>query len=196
MISIVIIAAGASSRMGEPKQLLQWGNTTLLGHALEQANASRADSVYVVLGANFEKIASTISSTRAQVLKYDDWQKGMGNTIAYSIDHLTTSKLKRDAILIMLADQPQVSTLFLNQMIDAYHNQQQGIVATHYADSGAGVPAIFDKQYFDQLMLLSGDKGAKSLLNKNKGDVLALSPQTQFIDIDTRDTYLSFKNRP
>lgn len=211
MISIVIIAAGASSRMGEPKQLLPWGNTTVLGHALNQAVGSKADSVYVALGANFEKIASTLTPTRARILNNVDWQKGMGNTIAYSIKALsdsidnttsanTSTFIKplpaasaNNAAIIMLADQPQVTTAFLNQLIDTYHGQKKRIVATNYVDAGVGVPAIFDQFYFAELMSLSGDTGAKRLIAQNHSDVVAVSPPSQLIDIDTRETYLSMR---
>jgi molybdenum cofactor cytidylyltransferase len=88
----------------------------------------------------------------------------------------------------MLADQPEVDTTFLNSMIKKFTAKTEQIIATTY-NSHAGVPAIFDQIYFDQLSVLVGDKGAKKLIGENLANVTTLSPKTSFIDIDTKEAY-------
>ncbi len=203
MISILIVAAGASRRMGRQKQLLKWKNTTLIGHSIEQAIASSAENVHVVLGSNYATIENAIKSYPINILRFNEWEKGMGNTIAYSIKTLVSGTIfdaaagsakdcgLKKGILIMLADQPQVSTEYLNKLIKAFYSQPKGIVATHYNDQGDGVPAIFAQRYFNHLISLKRDKGAKQIIRNSRHDVFSMTPKKAFIDIDTYATYLS-----
>lgn len=185
-IALLILAAGASSRMGSPKQLLKWGDSTLLNHSINQAINSKAMGVFVVLGANHEIISKSIENTSVSLLENDDWKQGMGNTIAYGITHI--QGLDYDGVLLMLADQPQVDTSFLNQLIDTFQSNSKNIIATAYSN-GNGVPALFDKLYFKELCAFEGNKGAKSLIQDSLNKVLSISPKAPFLDIDTKEEY-------
>jgi molybdenum cofactor cytidylyltransferase len=190
-IAIIILAAGASKRMGSPKQLLKWGDTTLLGHCVYQAIKSDADEVFVVLGANYEKIKNSITQPSVTILKNNDWEKGIGNSISHGILHIQDQGF--GGVLIMLVDQPQINTNFLNTLITQYHRSQKPIIATDYKKN-VGVPAIFDSSYFDKLGKLSGDRGAKQLIEKHIKDTLILSSPNSLADIDTMEDYSKTSN--
>ena len=177
--------------MGSPKQLLKWGNSTLLNHSIDQAVASKADEVYLVLGANYEKIISSITEPSVVVFAHTDWRKGMGNTLAFVVNQLKDFEF--DGILVMLADQPQVDTSFLNVLISEVELGDKPIVATSYKMEG-GVPAIFDKSYFNELTSLLGDIGARLVINKNLVHTTLMTPSTPIIDIDTKKMYEETKS--
>ncbi len=183
---MLILAAGASKRMGKPKQLLSWGGSTLLGNAIDQATKSKATKVFVILGAQFEKIKKSITQSWVTILKNNDWEMGMGNSIACGVRQIQTQGF--DAVLIMLIDQPQVDTAFLNKLMTVFAKGQHRIVATSY-HKGAGVPAIFDKSYFNQLTSLKGEKGGKQLIQEHLTEVISITPKTPFKDIDTLEAY-------
>ncbi|MCF6352636.1 MAG: nucleotidyltransferase family protein [Cyclobacteriaceae bacterium] len=185
-IAIIILAAGASTRMGEPKQLLTWGNTTLLNHTIEQAVNSKSDAVYIVLGANYTAIKKSIIRKQATILYFKNWQEGMGSSIAYGVQNLPPSKF--DGILIMLADQPQIDSLFFNKLINEFKKGSKPIIATKYEEK-VGVPAIFNASFFNQLTQLEGEKGGKLLLEKNLKNLSLLLPNSTYEDIDTQEDY-------
>lgn len=188
-IALVILAAGSSSRMGQPKQLLPWDNTTLLGYSIQQALACNAEQVYVVLGAYAAQIYPEINQFNAiQVIENKNWIEGMGSSIALAVHHIQKQK-KYDAVLIMLADQPKLDFLYLNRLIEKYKTDSQLIIATSY-DRKDGVPALFDAHYFDELAQLSGDKGAKKVIVSYPKKVVSIQVSRDcLIDVDTQDVY-------
>jgi len=185
-IAILILAAGASSRMGSPKQLLKWGNSTLLNHSIKQAVNSKANHVFVVLGAHYNAINKTIHNQNITLLPYNDWKLGMGNSIAFGIKNIIS--LNFDSVLIMLVDQPLVNTEYVNKLIKASISTNKPITATSYP-TGVGVPAIFNKQYFNKLADITGEKGAKNLIEQELEKVNLITPKTPLEDIDTPEAY-------
>lgn len=186
-IAVLILAAGSSSRMGFPKQLLKWGKTTLLNHSIEQALGSKANSVFVVLGANYEAIMPIIQNKSAVVIKNEGWKSGLGNTISYGVGQILNQDF--DGILLMLVDQPQVDTSLLNKLISAFEKSQKRIISTAYKKGTGGVPALFDKSYFKRLLLLSGERGGKQFIENNVSSVLLIEPKNPIKDIDTVEAY-------
>lgn len=186
-IAIAILAAGASTRMGRPKQLLPWGDTTILGHALHQAFGSKAQEVYVILGANNELIQTQVNFGSANIQINDRWQEGLGTSIATAAKAAANQNI--DGLLIMLADQPQVDSEFLNKLIADFQPNQERIVATGY-DGEAGVPVLFDVVYFERLGGLEGDRGAKVVLKECKEQTIIVEPKVQLRDVDTEEGYL------
>lgn len=186
-ISILILAAGASSRMkGKAKQLLPWKDTTLLGHAMEQAREV-SDSVTVVLGARAERIQNTIPST-VESIHNPDWESGMGSSISKGVQHILKENPSADGILIMLVDQPLLDAPYLNQLKSEFEKDLSKIKATAYGEK-IGVPAIFPKHLFLELTQLNGDIGARQLIKTHKTKTAVLQPEGQEIDIDTIETY-------
>lgn len=185
---MVILAAGESKRMGSPKQLLEWGNTTLLGHTIETALNLKAKKVIVVLGANFQAIKKEIEHYPITILNNKNWKKGLGKSLAFGIEFITSLEHNIDAVLVTLADQPLIDETYLNKLIELFN---MNIVATSYSNKKVGVPAIFDKKYFKDLLDLKDDYGAKNILNKYKFSVKVLKPEIDNLDLDSKSDYSS-----
>jgi molybdenum cofactor cytidylyltransferase len=185
-IAIVILAAGKSSRMGRAKQLLPWGKSTVLGHAIQQALAAETQDVFVVLGANHKRIEDTLAPTSAYFLINENWQNGLGTSIALAATHLLKSTCA--GMLIVLADQPQVDTAFLNKLTQQFRPTENQIVATKYATK-TGVPALFSRSYFEELSNLQGDRGASKIIKNSAAFVTTIAPDSELIDIDTPEAY-------
>lgn len=184
-IAALILAAGMSSRMGTAKQLLPYKQTTLLGWAIENAIKSEVHTVYCVLGANAEEIAPTISKHHIEIIHNQDYQKGLSSSITSGIDHIKA--LDYDAVFIMLCDQPNVNDTYINTLLSKFQLNPNHIVASCYKNI-KGVPAVFPKKQFSNLLSLKGDKGAKLLLNTDSS-VKSIETSIDLFDIDTPEDY-------
>ncbi len=187
-VAIVILAAGASSRMGRTKQLLPWKDTTLLGNAICKAKASDANSVVVVLGANATQIQIGITENDLEIVENKRWASGLGSSIACGTDFLIKKKNRPNGILIMLADQPLIDTAYLNAMMATFNPEQEVIIATAY-ENRAGVPALFSQNYYKKLTKLDDDSGAKKIIDRHIENVSILNLGQKTVDIDTKSDY-------
>ena len=188
-IAVVILAAGTSSRMGSPKQLLKWKNTTLLGHAIATAKGLNQRQVIVVLGANFEQIRSTINNDHIEILKNNNWETGLGKSIAIGVSNILKSDTNFDGVLVMLADQPLIDQSYFKKMLTKYRLGASQIITTAYKNGKQGVPVLFDRVYFEELSQLNDDKGAKGILRTYADKVTVIDAQHDVSDIDTQDDY-------
>lgn len=191
LISIVILAAGSSSRMGQPKQLMRIGGEAMLRHAIKKAHASKAHNCVVVLGSNEDAHLDAIIDLNALVVVNPHWERGMGSSLKSGLKFLISHD-KPDAILVMLSDQPAITTAHLNSIIDTYHSARALIVAAEYGDS-AGVPALIDGSLFKDLMQLEDNSGAKPLLVKHKNNMHLIAMPEAAVDIDTPDDYQRYR---
>jgi molybdenum cofactor cytidylyltransferase len=183
-IAGLILAAGASTRLGRPKQLLKAQGKPLLEKATEAALEARLDGVYVVLGARYEEIKTSIRHLPAQLIRNEQWQDGIGSSLSSGIRAIRTSN-NYDAVLIMLSDQLHVNGTHLSALVNTYlKSSHKAIVATTYGHQ-TGVPALFDQFYFPQLENLSGDTGAKKVIRQHMDRVLSVNFEQASIDIDT-----------
>ena len=182
--AILILAAGTSSRMGKPKQLLPYKHTTLLGWAIEQAQASCIDEVVCVLGANAKEIE--LSSQKYDVISIHNpsYEQGLSSSIISGLKEI----VDRNVVLIMLADQPNISRHYLNKLLEKHTSEPNKIIASNYGNS-VGVPAVFPKKYYTELLKLKGDKGAKEILNELRSDVVTINSSEKLQDIDTSHDY-------
>lgn len=187
-IGLIILAAGAATRMGRPKQLLSYQGRSLILHAVEVALASLCQPIIVVLGAYVEQIKPELMPKAVQVVENSQWQEGMSSSIRAGISMLLKTNSKLDAVIISLADQPLVSPQIFNQLIQSYQETQKVIIASKYNET-TGVPALFSNALFPELMQLEGDKGAKALIQKYIDTGLILLIPEAAIDIDTPDDY-------
>lgn len=189
-IVILILAAGSSTRMGTAKQLLVAGNTTLLGVTIESALKSAANKVYCVLGANAQVISRSISKYNVESIFNPHYKSGLSSSIVTGIEHLSNQNF--DAVLLVLGDQPLVSSDYLNKIIDTFKNHERKIIVSKYNET-IGVPAIVPKIYYKNLLKLKGDKGAKDFLNNRKKAIIQLE-KTNLMDIDTKKDYQDYIN--
>lgn len=184
-IGVIILAAGSSSRLGRPKQLLEFQGKTLLQKAIDEASESRADSVVVVLGWNPELIQTGFDSTKVAFTINPNWESGMASSIQAGLRFLI-EKGEPDQVLVMLCDQPLVDDVLLNRLIREGVSSGKGIVASFYADS-LGVPALFSKAYFPELLSLKGQEGAKKLFHQHQEDLARVDFPNGVIDLDTEE---------
>ena len=188
-IAILIPAAGASKRIGSPKQLLKWGDSTLIEHAIETAKELNQKKILVVLGAYFERIKPQIEKSDIQILLNEDWENGLGSSIAIGTDSLLKSGDTFSGLLVLLPDQPLIVPFYLKSMIEEFKAGKNQIIATSYGQGKFGVPAIFDKSYFKELATLRDDRGAKDIIKKYYKFVSSVDIIPLINDIDTEEEY-------
>lgn len=185
-IGLIILAAGGSSRMGTPKQLLLHRGRSFLSYIVEAAIASMCHPIVVVLGANAERLKSEVSPFPVQVVENTRWHQGMSSSIEVGMQALVNQNI--EGVVITLCDQPFVSTQIINQLIAAYYSTGKSIVACKYAGT-LGVPALFSRALFPELMKLDATTGAKYLIKKYPEQVFCVSFPEGAIDIDTPQDY-------
>ena len=190
---IVILAAGASTRLGKPKQLLQYRGKTLLAHAINEAVNSNADAIVVILGKNADQFKKEIDDRKVRVAVNSSWEEGMASSLRLGLDTLLNDKPYIDAVIFMVCDQPHVLSPILNDLIITQQKTTKQIVTCNYGDS-IGPPALFHKKYFKDLMKLSGDTGARMIIQQNMNDMTTILFPEGEIDIDTEEDYEKLKN--
>jgi molybdenum cofactor cytidylyltransferase len=188
-IVIIIPAAGASRRIGSPKQLLKWGDSTLISHAIDTAEELGQKEIVLVLGAYYDKIKAEIDNRSIRTLKNEDWENGLGSSIAAGVEYLVKSLDTCDAVLILLPDQPLIVPFYLKTMIDKFKVGENQIIATKYGSGKYGVPALFDKKYFEKLRGLTDDRGAQELIKQSAKFVTTVDINPLISDIDTEEDY-------
>ncbi|MCX2719606.1 nucleotidyltransferase family protein [Lentiprolixibacter aurantiacus] len=187
-IQILILAAGRGSRMGSTKQLLPYLDRTLLGSVVERANSLSLGKPMVILGNKADKIKKYLAEEQADLVVNSSWERGMGNTLSYGVKKAAATKPELQAVLIMLGDQPKISKTHLLQLIQEYKNKKSPIIATAYAHGG-GVPAIFDKAVFPDLIDLDGDRGAHKIIRNYPATRLLVPDKKEVWDIDSPEDY-------
>lgn len=183
-INIVILAAGSSSRLGQSKQLIQVNGKSLLKHAAKSALDSEADSVTVVLGSNSPSHKLEIEPLGVEIIENKNWQTGMGSSLKVGLNHLLSSTAEIQAIIVMVCDQPYLTTAHLNKLISTYRKQKSEIVASTY-NTTKGVPALFNASMFPKLITLGDEQGARKIIEKHIGTISLVPFEKGEIDIDT-----------
>ena len=182
----MLLAAGGSSRLGQPKQLLQFQGKTLLRRAAETLAGSACEPIVVVLGAETEQSRAEIADLHVQVVINNDWKSGMSSSIKTGLAVLLIEGPALDALVITLCDQPNVISGDIDALCKAFRMYQTPIVAADYGDF-AGVPALFSFELFNDLLELAGDKGARDLIRVRSKNVTRIKLELAAIDIDTPD---------
>ena len=185
---IIILAAGSSSRFGNTKQLLHFNGKTLLQHAIGEAIDAGAEPIVVVTGANADEISKEIENEKVGIVFNKEWEQGMASGIVIGLKKAITLNKELEKVIITVCDQPFVSSLLFQQLFQEQNKSAKHIVASAYADT-IGTPALFTIKYFDALMGLTGEQGAKILLKKYSEDLAAVDFPGGDIDIDTQEDY-------
>ena len=188
--AIIILAAGASTRMGRPKLLLTYGNRSFLRHAAEVAAASVCRPILVVLGAYASELQSEIDNLPVRSVINERWADGIGSSIQVGVGALQNYDRadNTEALVLMLCDQPYVRAAVINDLVTAYHANDKGIIASEYGGT-LGVPALFGREYFAELAAMSGAAGAKYLIAAHASDVVPVPFSKGITDIDTPEDY-------
>jgi len=190
-VGLVILAAGASTRLGTPKQLLRYGEKSLLFRAAQTAVASVCEPVVIVLGAYAELLKQEVQDLPVQVVENPHWQKGMGGSIGTGIEAINTFSDNIEAVVLMLCDQPFVSVDLINKLVESSCLTKHSIVASQYQGT-LGVPALFKCALFGELLSLKSAEGAKKVIAKYSGEVDSVAFANGVIDIDTPGDYEAF----
>lgn len=178
---VLVLAAGAASRFGSPKQLARLHGQSLLPRAVARATEAAGHAVTVVLGAHAAEVAPSLRGRAASIVINRQWQEGLASSLRAGVAQLPGST---EAVLVMLADQVGVTTQDLRRLISVWRQQPDHVVAASYAGQ-TGVPAIFPAHCFAAIQELRGDVGARPLLRRLSDRVVRVPMAGAALDIDT-----------
>lgn len=180
----ILLAAGGSSRLGRPKQLLKFEGKTLIRRAAEALVDSECEPIVAVLGAELESSKAEIADLGINVCVNELWQSGMSSSIKAGQQELLKIEPDLAAVVITLCDQPHILSDHLDALIDSFRERHNSIVAARYGDT-VGVPALFSREMFPDLLELSGDKGARQLIHSHPDRVESIHMPEAAFDVDT-----------
>lgn len=183
-LAAIILAAGGSTRMGSPKQLLRYQGQTLLRRTVQNAIAAGCSPVIVVVGASAGQVIPEALLPGVTIIRNPDWKSGMGTSIRTGVAAVSNA----DAALILLCDQPHVHAAAIMRLIDLCLKNPTSLIAAEYADT-IGVPAIFSKDFFGELATLTDDQGAKAILLRHHSNVIRVKLHEAQMDVDTPEEY-------
>lgn len=190
-VALLLLAAGASTRMGRPKQLLPYRGRTLLRHAAETALASGCAPVVLVTGAVHEALAAEVADLPVRVVHNPAWPTGLASSIQVGLAAATETQPA--AYLIMLSDQPHVTPELLRQLVAHQQQTLAPVVAAAYGDA-LGVPAVFDQTLLPALHQLQGAQGANRLIASLGAAVGQVPFPAGLLDVDTPEQYAALMN--
>ncbi len=182
---VVILAAGGSSRLGRPKQLLPYLGMTLVEHAARTAIASGAAEVVVVVGAEADAVREKLQGLVVDIVQNSEWSEGMGGSIRCGISALSDDV---GCVVIMLCDQPRITADLLRDLALRQFVSGSPIVASSY-DGVVGAPCAFGRVIFPDLMSLQGDAGARDLIRRSETPIETVAFIGGNVDVDTPDDY-------
>lgn len=192
LIGIILLAAGESARLGEPKQLVRFQGATLLRRSVKAA-LKISGKIVVTLGSRIEIIRKEIEDLPVEIVENKDWQTGMSGSIKVGLKKLFDDADSIRAVVVMVCDQPFVDENLLEKIITKFHETDAPIVACAYQNT-RGVPALFHRKLFPELLALDAKAGAKRLIKKYESQTATVSfPEGEF-DIDTPADYEKLLN--
>jgi molybdenum cofactor cytidylyltransferase len=187
-VAAIVLAAGASERYGQSKQLLPWDGGTLLGHVTDMVLASQADPVIVVLGHQADACRVALGDRPVNIVVNSDWAQGQSSSVKAGLAALPANV---SAAIFPLVDQPGVTPATINSLIESYRTTLAPVVWPEYGHQ-RGNPVLFDRVAFPNLMNVTGDTGGRSVLGAyaDQAERVPVSDPGILFDIDTRDDYI------
>jgi molybdenum cofactor cytidylyltransferase len=182
----IILAAGASTRLGQSKQLLRIHGESLLHRTARLAIEAGCSPVFAVLGCEAERMQQELAGLAAIAVTNPDWQSGMGSSLRSGMQALLQQNPVPDRVLLLLTDQPRLSVEVLASLLQKSANDNTWITASAYA-ARHGVPAIFRKPLYAALQGVEGDKGARQIIQQYQDHATLIDFPEGAIDIDTVD---------
>jgi molybdenum cofactor cytidylyltransferase len=189
----VVLAAGAAARMGQPKQLLPIAGKPLLVRTLEALLTSRAWPIVVVTGAHAEQVTPLLAPFPVLIAENSLWPEGMGTSVRRGLFLLQQFSRALDGALLAVCDQPEFSAAAVDSLERSF-TSSRSIVAARYAGT-LGVPALFGREYFPELLALSGAEGARGILQRHAFAITPVDRPELAVDLDTPDDYRNFTDR-
>ncbi|WP_108425329.1 nucleotidyltransferase family protein [Flagellimonas amoyensis] len=191
-IAVVILAAGGSTRLGRPKQLVEFKGKTLLGHTMDNTNLLGFRTNILVLGANLKDIQEKIDTEGYNVVINEGWEQGMASSIKIGLESALAIENELDHVLFLVSDQPFLELENLHQLIHTQLTQNPQATYSRYGNN-SGVPAIFGKTAFSLLLNLKGDEGAKKLMHLEGFDFCTENFKRGGFDVDTEEDIRQLK---
>jgi molybdenum cofactor cytidylyltransferase len=187
MIAALVLAAGTSKRMGKPKLTLRLNGESMLDRVLDTLHRSKVDRVVVVLGADRDEVTRKVKFHGEKVLYNSRYKGGMSGSLKLGLKSIQQDA---DAAMVVLGDQPFVSTATIDKLVDAYKASRALVVAPLYRGF-RGNPILFDKSLFPQIMTISGDRGAKMVVEAHRDKLVEVEVEDKGVvfDIDTPSDY-------
>jgi molybdenum cofactor cytidylyltransferase len=187
-VGAVVLAAGGSARFGKPKQLAIFRGETFVRRIVAAANEAECAPIVVVVGRDAAKIKSELTGLPVSIALHWNWSDGLGSSIAVGLKRALGIAADLGAAILLTCDQPFVNTAALRQLIQLHLENRKPIVASAYADT-LGIPAVFDRSCFGDLLQLTGDNGAKGIILARRHDVTSFNFPAAAIDIDIAADY-------
>ncbi|HEY5808412.1 MAG TPA: nucleotidyltransferase family protein [Povalibacter sp.] len=191
MLHVLVLAAGASTRLGLPKQLVRIGGRPALHTVVSNATGLAGHAVTVILGAHAGELTRLLAHSPASVVVNRHWEEGMASSIRCGMSALPAAC---EAVLILLGDQVAVTAEDLKRLAGAWKDQD-GIIAAATYDQHVGVPAIFPRVCFSELSELRGDHGARRILERNTYRLVRVPMPNAAIDLDTPEDLAAITQR-
>jgi molybdenum cofactor cytidylyltransferase len=183
-LAIIILAAGSSSRLGQSKQLFTWQGKSLLEGAIETASSVGIRNICVVLGANEKIHRDKIKNFSIDIIHNPQWQLGIGNSLKFGVHHIQKNNVV--GAIVMVCDQPFLSSAHLKKMVALFDDTQKMIIASAYSQT-LGVPALFHRTWFMDLLSIADSEGAKKVIQQNPDHIISVEFPEGAIDIDSPD---------
>ncbi|NVN18381.1 NTP transferase domain-containing protein [Muricauda sp. HICW] len=191
-IAVVVLAAGGSTRLGRPKQLVEFKGKTLLEHTMQEVVGLGFQTKILVLGSKNEEIQAKIDSNGFKVVINTDWEEGMASSIKLGLEAVIAEEDRLDHVLFLVSDQPFLERANLIKLVQAQLTKKPKATYSKYGDN-IGVPAIFNKDAFPLLMELEGDEGAKKLIYAKEFDYGTETFNKGGFDVDTEEDVRQLK---
>lgn len=187
MISAILLAAGKSRRMGKPKLLMPFGQSTIVEQAIDNLLSSVVNEVIVVVGYGAKESIKTLVTKPVKLVTNPDYEQGMSTSI---ITGLNLVDSQAQAVMLALGDQPLINSQTINRLVKEFYNHDKGIAIPTYQGS-RGHPIIFAIKYKEKLLELKGDMGGRQIIKDHPDDILEVAVNCAgiYIDIDTVDNY-------
>ena len=191
MVSAILLAAGKSRRMGKLKQLMPFGQSTIVEQAIDNLLSSAVNEVIVVVGYRAEEVIKTVAAKPVKLVTNLDYEQGMSTSIIAGLNLVDS---QAQAVMLAFGDQPLIDSQTINQLIEEFYNHDKGIASPTY-QGRRGHPIIFAMKYKEKLLELKGDIGGRQIIKDHPEDILEVAVNCEgiCIDIDTVDNYLGEK---
>lgn len=186
---IILLAAGASTRLGKPKQLLSYKGLPLLQKMVNVATSTELNGVVVVLGANADLVLKEVDFKNAIVVLNTGWQQGMASSITTGVMKMMEKYPSTDGVIFIMCDQPFVSASLLKHLIIKQHETGKQIITSSYNNDTLGPPALFHKNLFPEILKLKGDAGGKKIVEQHIKEMTTVPFHNGNVDIDTIEEY-------
>lgn len=190
----IVLAAGSSSRMGQSKQLISIEGKTLLQRTIDVAAQAGATKTLVVIGANHHAVKTSPKSDVVEFVHNYHWENGMGSSLKCGLNHMVNQFPEIEAALFLVCDQPLLDAAHVKKILEKFEQTKSPIIASRYSGS-SGVPVLFHKSLFHQLLTIDDRLGAKKVIEQHSALVKTVDFPNGAVDLDTPEDLKEFQNR-